>query len=744
MTTVLLKFVKGKEGLENVKIRSVKGKYSPKSFWEYFDVLTAEKATKGKTAGSKTKKIHWKDAFPIDDLIKAYDIPLWQEDLRVAIGIDPRFEEHFRRVIQLAVWVTDSKKGPACLIEDKTDKDDSNEIITIISGINADLNTHLEKFIQETIKALNRSYELSNEAPDFYGIFVHHIVRMLALYHDIGKRVSIPRHQDEGYFHLRNVISKGERERLKLLLCPVLVSEGKNRLKDVERRLESELWDVFLMVIRYHDCAGSLGTGEASLGLLVDALSYQTKSLEKQRLIVFLIYFTNILDISSSIGKTGRELSGQGGMKLEKINNLCDDLTIFERILIDAQENPADSGKNNNGKSKGRPTNKVHEINFCGHSGYTYINKRKFEEEILRLEKTEHRCVGRIARLLREGAPSELSKRLYDGVIKEAIVGAVGHTNIPEFSRRLGSVTRLDYMLAFVQWLLRYPEKIWASIMVNVSQNRVRELLNKIPFRDLGEGKVIRKKLADIYVEEICYLLRKQMLEILDMAGVEIRKSVKNKKSTLTDIGNAVMTPEKSDIKIETKTRILEKLGRFYSGKDSKEEQETEKKIAGRIDTLKRKYSSKTNLRDRSIQSKLSKIGTTLALDGFAGDVKSYVGAHYAEKFGSIIPPDRRSILKQWFSDSKLVDHYLYSDNTKSDPVFMSTHVIAILWHIIQKYPPQHKHEEPQLSRMGISVRRLTDPDQIAERIVPLIVASGKPSHAYTWIEEEVTIWHYN
>ena len=72
----------------------------------------------------------------------------------------------------------------------------------------------------------------------------------------------------------------------------------------------------------------------------------------------------------------------------------------------------------------------------------------------------------------------------------------------------------------------------------------------------------------------------------------------------------------------------------------------------------------------------------------------------------------------------------------------MATHIIALLWQIVQKYPPQHKYPEPELSRMGVSMRRLTDPVQFAEVIVPLIVASGAPSHAYTWIEEEVTIWH--
>jgi len=107
-----------------------------------------------------------------------------------------------------------------------------------------------------------------------------------------------------------------------------------------------------------------------------------------------------------------------------------------------------------------------------------------------------------------------------------------------------------------------------------------------------------------------------------------------------------------------------------------------------------------------------------------------------------IIAPERKSDITKWFAGTELVKHYLGLD-IELDAEFMATHVIAILWQIVQKYPPQQKHAEPELSRMGFSMRRLTVPEQFPERLVPMIVASGAPTRGYTWIEEVVTMWYF-
>ena len=714
-------------------------------FWEYFAKL------KDKGENNKPQRLG-RRSYGFEE----YKIPLWGEDLEAAIRVDERFDKHFPRVIQLAVWATNPdtpEYGP-----DKIGDECKDCILGLREQLSAILGGFFKKVAEKIIPSANVTVDQEQ--------IISHLVRMIALYHDIGKRIAKARHPDEGYFYLKNVISEENKDNIKELICNFDLefetsnnkkndtSYNENSKKKIMEKLMSEIWDVFLMVIRYHDCPGVLGTGEASLGLLVDSLSYHTKSIEKQELILILMGFTTIVDSSASIRPKGPQLGENGGMNIEIIENILDDLALFRYVL------------------NKKATQALGRIRFerLKPDKFEYIDKLKLEEEIFRVEKAEYRTVGRIERLLKERAPEDLKKQVGKDVIREAMVGALGHTNIQEFCRRLAAVVKLEYMLDFIGWIVKYPEKIWNAIVKGEHMRKLPEV-NKINVekkgdedrRDIRKARELAKVLLECTIHSALYTLMGKILlnaiqkEFESWGGREyglnqekLEKKVESFfKTRVKDVpyedlkygdgGNALAwipaeyqsKESKEELNFQEIAAVLTCLGHYYA-----KEKEIETALNNQKEEILRKYKQCFDDAANADGKRAWRERVSLEIDELEHLAVEF--KNFFSKYEPVIPIEKQVDLNRWFSGTDLARHYL-----KIDPKFMATHVIAIIWQIVQKYPPQYKHPMSEPSRMGVSMSRLTDPAQFAEKIVPLIVASGMPSHAYTWIEEEITIWHY-
>ncbi len=92
------------------------------------------------------------------------------------------------------------------------------------------------------------------------------LLNLSALYHDIGKVISKPRHAQQGYYFLK-IDSE--------FLYPDDLKELKSYLRELDPDKESveESLNFIMQIVRYHDVIGTLTTGESSYFLLYPVLN---------------------------------------------------------------------------------------------------------------------------------------------------------------------------------------------------------------------------------------------------------------------------------------------------------------------------------------------------------------------------------------------------------------------------------------------------------------------------------------
>jgi hypothetical protein len=134
--------------------------------------------------------------------------------------------------------------------------------------------------------------------------------RLLALYHDIGKSISLERHPTIGWHLVRDV----ERDRVVRELYPLLLgvdyskwtaalSKKSGRLDKMVEPADLRLIALFETAIHYHDYFGVLSTGESSLPLAVDIVPLWTvEPADLQEVFSTLMVF-NLADLYGSVDK---------------------------------------------------------------------------------------------------------------------------------------------------------------------------------------------------------------------------------------------------------------------------------------------------------------------------------------------------------------------------------------------------------------------------------------------------------
>ena len=243
------------------------------------------------------------------------------------------------------------------------------------------------------------------------------LLRIGALYHDIGKTIHKDRHPLEGYQLIAHV----------------------NRLESEKLRgtLGEDNFRLLSQAVRYHDLFGVVGTGEASLPVLLDILPFHSSSVEEQKQFLSMVWVINIADISGVIPLTAR-----------KAQTLADDWKSLKDHIDD---------------SKG--------------------NRQRCAQRLIESEQDCGKAIKRVRRMLMEplvrvvGCTAEFESHFTQQQhVQDALVTTMG-TELHEFVADFALVCKFDYLLRFIVKLEQYavsnnkePHEVAAVLVALVSK----------------------------------------------------------------------------------------------------------------------------------------------------------------------------------------------------------------------------------------------------------------------------------
>jgi hypothetical protein len=234
-----------------------------------------------------------------------------------------------------------------------------------------------------------------------------------ALYHDIGKVIHKDRHPLEGYQYIKNV-DRDEANRLSLML-------GEERARLMGR------------LIRFHDLFGVIGTGEGSLPVLVDAITYHSSTPGEQLANLSLLLCLNLSDIAGVIP-----------LKSPKAGTLAADW-----------------------------------LRLRGHLESAKGDRQRFSNDLVRSEQTPAQAIERIRRLLLERPPDTMRSAFDDPDKIGEILRITMGTQFYEFWADFALVCKMDYCLRFVIKLEAYvaDNKLESDRVIEVLIALTKELV---------------------------------------------------------------------------------------------------------------------------------------------------------------------------------------------------------------------------------------------------------------------------
>jgi hypothetical protein len=235
------------------------------------------------------------------------------------------------------------------------------------------------------------------------------LLRIAALYHDIGKCIIKERHPTVGWYILEH-IEPDERAKLVRLL-----QGAGNRAK---RYLQT-----LMILVRDHDRFGTLCTGEASYPILLqtaDSAGYDPK--ERQQVLSCLM-LCNLADIAG-------------------LPQLPDGMSVLDRSTVDTVLTDWDWFRTT--------------VGLCSTKG------KDLEKEVIEAASKEKLVIERIHRLLREASrrwPERHAELDDEDLIRNALNTVFPTAGMKaEFCRQFTRVCKLDYGKRFFEALVEYCE----------------------------------------------------------------------------------------------------------------------------------------------------------------------------------------------------------------------------------------------------------------------------------------------
>jgi hypothetical protein len=321
------------------------------------------------------------------------------------------------------------------------------------------------------------------------------LLRVAALFHDIGKVIRRANHPPIGSNLLRN-FDEEQRQRL----VEALVYQNDPSDSDAKHNRFS----LIVSIIQHHDKFGVVTTGEAGLPLFSDILYFTSdeSTIDGIRKNIASVMLVNLVDIAAVntaaknirdralvcallVGKIRRGESISSDAEEALVKELVDKIRPKESTASDAEETLV---KELVGKIRESQTSDAEEtllkeiITFCRQPGSclgidvdklgkvlddwrildkvvsderVQGNRVRLKRYLLDLERNPARAITRILRLLQECAATTDCHALLDGrfisptSVESALVGTLGAHQFQTFCELLATVAKMDYGLNF-------------------------------------------------------------------------------------------------------------------------------------------------------------------------------------------------------------------------------------------------------------------------------------------------------
>lgn len=176
-------------------------------------------------------------------------------------------------------------------------------------------------------------------------------LRLLAMYHDIGKAVIAERHPTVGWHLVQDVY----REEVLYTLYPFLLGRdyrkwqkdldaAKGNVRKIVSEEEMRLLRIFEVVICYHDYFGVLSTGEASLPVMVDLIELRGTEVQDAQELFSMLMLISLADVYASIEevlpKKVELYCTDWRMLCETIKEVEGDRGMFFTHLVERSQHP--------------------------------------------------------------------------------------------------------------------------------------------------------------------------------------------------------------------------------------------------------------------------------------------------------------------------------------------------------------------------------------------------------------------
>ncbi len=220
----------------------------------------------------------------------------------------------------------------AAMLDKLWEKDDGycKHLSSVVDNMNILLSKSPADIFKDTVNDEQR-LRLNRIIVDIqYNIFsgwteeISALLRMTALYHDIGKYIIKERHPTIGWYIVQ-YIDKEEKEKLRQILSN-----------------SEELFRMMTVILRDHDQFGVLSTGEASYPILLRTARSVENNIKEQKKILTGLFLTNLADIAGSIdldGNTADKAIADYEWFLNAITHCADNrLPLAEYVIKESSE----------------------------------------------------------------------------------------------------------------------------------------------------------------------------------------------------------------------------------------------------------------------------------------------------------------------------------------------------------------------------------------------------------------------
>jgi hypothetical protein len=285
------------------------------------------------------------------------------------------------------------------------------------------------------------------------------LLRVAALFHDIGKFIRRANHPAIGANLLRN-FDENQRQRL--------VEALTYQTDSVDSDAKHNRFSLIASIVQHHDKFGVVSTGEGALPLFSDILYFTSDSstIAGIRKNVTSVMVLNLVDIAA-VNTASKDVRERAADLAKSITDSRKVITQSKKLHVTKALNEISNLCKLPGSSLGLDADKLAKvledwdilIEVIDHE-QVQGNRVKLKHHLLELERNPSRAIKRILRLLQESARTTNCQFLTDGKymsptsVESVLVGTLGAYQFQTFCELLSTVAKLDYGLNFFKAIL--------------------------------------------------------------------------------------------------------------------------------------------------------------------------------------------------------------------------------------------------------------------------------------------------